>query len=353
MIESGSDIFHHLITHKGFLDWVQKPNDESSYFWKKWMEKHPQNISDLKKAREFIERMHFRKEQLSPNELDDLLGKVIGNEVPVYRPIARKPNPGLWPFFGPWLRVAAILLISVMAVFFLNGILKEVQEEPVGVQVEWVTLENPKGRKSKVTLPDGTKVNLNYESRLIFPKAFTGDYRKVELIGEAFFEVVPNDTIPFIVQTNAIETEVLGTSFNIRSFEGEQETDISLVTGKVKVNQINGGAEIKEITHLSPGEQLTYNRNSGQMVKGPFEVERVTAWKEGVILFKDAGFEEFINQLEKWYGVDFQIHGTPSNKWMINGRYQHEKLGDILMGLNFVYDIEYKIQGKNVILKLK
>lgn len=353
MKEDGSDIFHHLITDKGFLEWVKKPNDHNNYFWRKWMEEHPENISDVKKAREFIERLHFRKKQLSPNELDDLLGKVIANEVPVYRPVARKPNPGLWPFFEQWFRVAAILLISVMAAFFLNGILKEVQEEPAGVQVEWVTLENPKGRKSKVTLPDGTKVNLNYESRIKFPEAFTGDRRKVELMGEAFFEVVPNDTTPFIVQTNAIETEVLGTSFNIKSFEGEKETEVSLVTGKVKVTHPQGGAEIKKITHLSPGDRLTYNRHSGEGVKGTFDVEKTISWKEGVILFKDAGFEEFIDQLERWYGVDFQIYGSPSGKWKVNGRYQNEKLDDILTGLNFVYDMEYKIQGKNVILKIE
>src|SRR5690606_37545513 len=128
---------------------------------------------------------------------------------------------------GQGLRIAAILLISLIAAAIMEGFVSEIQKKPAPVADEWRTVENPKGRKTKVTLPDGTLVNLNYESRLKFPKAFTGNIREVELIGEAFFEVVSNDTMPFIVRTGNIETEVLGTSFNIRYFEREQETDIS------------------------------------------------------------------------------------------------------------------------------
>src|SRR5690606_25957482 len=147
----------------------------------------------------------FRKEQLSPTELDDLLGKVIASEMPIARAKVKKPKTNWLPFFNQWLRVAAILVPFVMAAVVSKEVWKDGEEEPVETQVEWVTLENPKGRKSKITLPDGTGVNLNYESRLRFPKVFEGDIRRVELIGEAFFEVVPNDSMPFIVQTNGIE----------------------------------------------------------------------------------------------------------------------------------------------------
>jgi transmembrane sensor len=347
-----SDIFHDLITHSGFRDWVQNPNEDNSYFWRKWIKEHPENVSDLQKAREFIERMHFRREELSTNELDDLLGKVIANEASSSHSLIKKPKSSGWSFFDQWFKVAAILIFSLVAAVVLKGLVKEVQEKPMEAKAEWITLKNPKGRKSKVTLSDGTQVNLNYESQLKFPKVFEGNIRKVELIGEAFFEVVKNDTMPFVVQAGDLETEVLGTSFNIRAYGREQNAEVSLVTGKVKINYVNEPAN-KGITHLSPGEQLRYDSNSGQTVKSTFDLEEVIAWKEGIILFKDAGFEEFIDQLERWYGVDFQIYGTPSKKWKVNGRYENQKLDDILMGLNFVYGLEYKIQGKNVILKFK
>jgi ferric-dicitrate binding protein FerR (iron transport regulator) len=350
--ENSSDIFHYLITNRGFVDWVKKPNENSNYFWKKWVEEHPELISDVKRSREFVERMQFKKTKLSPSELDEMMGKVLSHEPTASRPISKWGN-GIPLVSGFWLRIAAILLLALLAGVMIENMVFEIKVKPSLTDTEWRTVENPKGRKSKITLPDGTLVNLNYESQLKFPKVFKGNSRKVELIGEAFFDVVHLDSMPFIVQANGIETEVLGTSFNIKSFAVGKETEISLVTGKVKVKQTKGGGSVKNITQLSPGEQLTFDRNSGEMVKGTFNVERITSWKEGVILFKDAGFEEFIHQLEKWYGVDFQIYGTPSKKWRINGRYQHEKLDDILMGLRFVYDIEYKFQGKNVILKIK
>lgn len=351
MKENIPDIFYHLITHKGFRDWVQKPSKENHYFWKKWMESHPDKLKELKKGREFIEKLHFQKERLSNDELEEILGKVIANEKPVSTK-APKWWQGRTLLFGQWLRVAAILLLTVVAAVVMHGIGSGNQEEQTPEATEWITMENPKGRKSKVTLPDGTKVDLNHESWLRFPKIFNGDTREVQLRGEAFFEVRRNDTLPFIVRTNTLETEVLGTSFNIKSLDEEQETEISLVTGKVKIVGLYPGSA-EEDAYLSPGEQLSYNGKSGQIKFGKFNLDRVTAWKEGIIVFKDAGFEEFFDQLESWYGVDFHLHGSPSREWKINGRYQNEKLEDILIGLKFVYGLDYSIKGKNVRIEIK
>lgn len=316
------------------------------------MEEHPEFIFEVKRSREFVERMRFRNAQMSPQQLDEMLGKILSNEQTVSRPHF-KWGKGSPLNIGFWLRIAGILLLSLLAGVMIDNILFKIKVAHPLMETEWKTVENPKGRKSKITLPDGTMVNLNYESKIKFPKIFTGNSRNVELVGEAFFEVVHNDTMPFFVKTNGIETEVLGTSFNIKSFAESNETEISLVTGNVKVNPSKGGEQFINITQLAPGEQLTFDRVSGEMVKGTFNVEKITSWKDGVILFKDASFDEFISRLEKWYGVDFQIYGTPSQKWRINGRYQHEKLSDILLGLKFVYDIEFHIQEKNVILKIK
>lgn len=352
MKEKDSDVFHYLITHTGFRDWVQNPNEDSNYFWKRWIDENPGDILELKKARELIEKMHFRKEHLSPCEQDDLLGKIIANEASSYHSRVKHPKSNWRHYFDQWLKVAAVLLIFIVAGVIFHGILKEEPEQPLATEVEWVTLKNPKGRKSKLTLPDGTLVNLNYESQLRFPTVFEGSIRKVELIGEAFFDVVANDTMPFVVQVSDLETEVLGTSLNIKSNEEESTTDVSLVTGKVKVSRLSAQPSEKEVL-LSPGEQLSYNRNSCEVVVKHFELETVTAWKDGVIIFKDAALEEFVTQLERWYGVNFQIYGTPSTGWKINGRYQDEKLDDILIGLKFVYGLEYQMQGKNVILNFK
>src|SRR5690606_26987973 len=137
----------------------------------------------------------------------------------------------------------------------------------------WKTIDNPKGKKSKITLPDGSQVDLNYESSLRFPNVFEGGVRKVELIGEAFFDVKHNDSLPFIVVTGEIETVVLGTTFNIRSKADDLETDVSLVTGKVQVNY-SGNAEETTRFELFPGEQLSVHKQTKMVEKRPFDIQR-------------------------------------------------------------------------------
>lgn len=343
-----SNIFFQLVSSQDFRDWVQHPNEERNYYWEKWMEANPEKIGDLQKAREFMERMVFKKDQLQSFELDELLLKIISSEKPVGSPLDQKAR--LWKRKNTWLNVAAILMVFLIAAWVVHRTAIHQGTDAAGAAVAWKIIENPKGKKSKITLPDGSQVNLNYESSLRFPEAFEGEVRKVELLGEAFFDVAHNDTIPFMVVTGELETMVLGTSFNIQSKMDGQETDISLVTGKVKINRTN---DRQKSIELSPGEQLRYNRLAGTAEKKTFDVRRVTAWKDGIILFEDAGFDDFIDQLEKWYGVNFQIHGTVPQNWKVNGRYQNEKLDDILSGLSFVYGLEYKIQGNNVILNLQ
>lgn len=346
-------IFFFLISTNDFRDWISEPNDERSLFWQKWMEKHPENIKEVLKAREFIERLRFKSNKLSPDQLDILLGKIIKNED---QRISISPIPkskGINLKNLQWVKYAALLAIMMLAALFTETRFFSLKMEKISLATtEWKTIKNPRGRKSKVILPDGTAVNLNYESQLKYPVVFKGNLRKVELIGEAFFEVVHNDTLPFIVKTNDIEIQVFGTSFNINSFEMEDVTNVSLVSGKVKIKKYMDTGE-QEFIYLSPGQELIYNKKNLKTRVEKFDVQRTLAWKDGIILFKDAGFEELITQLERWYGVDFQIHGKPSKTWMINGRYQNERLEDILASLNFVYDLEYDIQGKNITLKLK
>lgn len=344
------DIFFHLISNRDFRDWVQHPDKERDRYWKKWMEANPEKIDDLKKAREFLERLTFKTDQLQAGELDDILLKIVAGESSPRQ--SEKQGRVLRSRQTALLKIAAAFVVFLISVWLIRQVAVDSDTGPSQELVAWKTIDNPKGKKSKITLPDGSQVDLNYESSLRFPNVFEGGVRKVELIGEAFFDVKHNDSLPFIVVTGEIETVVLGTTFNIRSKADDLETDVSLVTGKVQVNY-SGNAEETTRFELFPGEQLSVHKQTKMVEKRPFDIQRVTAWKDGIILFHDAEFEEFIDQLERWYGVNFQIHGIAPANWKINGRYHDEKLEDILLGLSFVYNLDYKIQDKNVILHLQ
>ena len=340
-------IFYQLLADKDFKDWVMSPDSNRNYFWENWINQHPNDLKQILMAKEFIQRAAFQETELSPLEQDEILKKIISVEQRSGNSVIKKEH---WlQSLDRWAKIAAVfslLLVSALLISYWNFGIKKVEPPET---TAWEVKLNNRGERSEFLLPDGSHVHLNYESQIRFPLEFDENYRVVELYGEAFFQIVKNPDKPFIVKVNNLETEVLGTSFNIRSLENNPTTEISLVTGKIKVYTSENPS--KSI-YLSPGDQLNYDDRTKELIKGEFSLDKVTSWKDGTLIFENSSLEEFIEKLEHWYGVDVQLAGEPNEDWKINGRYQNEKLDDILKGLSFVYGIKYTINGKNVTLNL-
>lgn len=162
------------------------------------------------------------------------------------------------------------------------------------VPVQQYTLRIPRGGKYNLVLNDGTKVWLNADSRLTFPNRF-GTSRNVSLSGEAYFEVATDPSRPFTVQTGNTQVRALGTEFNVRSYE-EGAVQATLVSGKVQV--VRGEQDVV----LVPGQAAVGSR-SGLNVS-PADISSITAWKEGLFLFRDADIREIMASISRWYDVD-------------------------------------------------
>jgi ferric-dicitrate binding protein FerR (iron transport regulator) len=176
----------------------------------------------------------------------------------------------------------------------------------------------PRGGQYKLILSDGTKVWLNAASSLRYPSKFTGTDRRVELTGEAYFEVASQLSFagkktPFIVQLPDQKNikrsvEVLGTHFNINAYENELATRTTLIEGKVNIHA--GPHQLL----LKPGEQARFN-SSGKLDKVPgVDLESVLAWKNGVFQFSNADVVEVFRQLERWYDIEIEWKGTIGNQ---------------------------------------
>src|SRR5690606_6969329 len=140
---------------------------------------------------------------------------------------------------------------------------------------------------------------------------------------------------------------------NINSFDQNHKVEVSLVTGKVKIKKTNEATKKINYVELVPGEQLVYNKVSHELVKNEFDIKNITAWKDGFIIFENVGFKEFIDRLERWYGINFQIYGNPPQNWKFNGSYQNENIENILIGVKFVYNLDYYIKNNNITIKFK
>lgn len=177
------------------------------------------------------------------------------------------------------------------------------------------TITTPKGRQFTLVLPDGTKVWLNAASSLRYPTVFAGKERRVEVVGEAYFEVEKNPAMPFLVNVNKKAfIEVLGTHFNVNAYDNEQGINTTLLEGKVKVvltaDPENVASSDKPSVVLKPGQQATIGISAS--AKTPQEItvvdradiDKVIAWKNGLFDFENTSLVEVMRQVERWYDIE-------------------------------------------------
>jgi ferric-dicitrate binding protein FerR (iron transport regulator) len=170
------------------------------------------------------------------------------------------------------------------------------------------TVSTPVGRQFMLTLPDGSRVWLNSTSSLRYPVAFTGNERRVEVSGEAYFEVTANAAKPFKVQTERYGVlEVLGTAFNINAYADEKSGATTLVSGAVRVN--TGSTQLV----LQPGQQAQVSVTQAIHLNAHPNLEQVTAWKDGVFNFDDQPLEVVMRQLARWYNIEIVYQGRVPN----------------------------------------
>jgi transmembrane sensor len=214
-------------------------------------------------------------------------------------------------------------------------------------EITYNTLVNPRGGTVVwLVLSDGTKVWLNSESSLRYPTAFTGAERNVQVTGEAYFEVAKNPAKKFIVTGNGVRTEVLGTHFNINTYQDESATRVTLLEGSVKVQKAGSEGLLK------PGEQAAFSNNSQQMTVSETDADKVIAWKTGDFNFDDDDLPSVMRQLARWYDLDVVYEGSiPKDAYsgLIN---RQLTLLQVLNILN-VAGINYAVEGKKITIQNK
>lgn len=241
-----------------------------------------------------------------------------------------------------------ILVFSVSYVFYFNSPSKESAVSPeynIPVAIERST---PSGNKKIITLPDGTTVVLNADSKLTYGSDFATN-RTITLEGEGFFDVVRDEEHPFKVITDNIATTALGTSFNIKAYDGNPGIQVTLSTGKVRVeNSLD-----QNHMEIQPGEAVYYSEQKNTMEKQEVDLSHVLNWKEGILQFEKTPFNLVVEDLERWYGVEIKINGDKKlPEFKCSGTFKpHEYLSNVLKVLSYSVGFEYKINGNEVILE--
>ncbi|HTF30109.1 MAG TPA: FecR domain-containing protein [Flavitalea sp.] len=216
------------------------------------------------------------------------------------------------------------------------------------------TMSTPKGRQFNLLLPDGTRVWLNAASSIRYPTTFVGTERKVEILGEAYFEVVKNTNMPFRVNVNnRAEVEVLGTSFNVNAYEDEANISATLLEGSVKVAAFQVVSSDRPVT-LKPRQQAQImqagqNTRPGIKVINDADIDKVMAWKNGAFNFTDVSLKDVMKQLERWYDIEVIYESTVPNVELTGKMTRDVTLNDLLKNLGDL-GVHCKLEGRKVVV---
>ena len=334
-----------FVNNRSFVRWVIEPDGESSTFWDRFLETHPEKKKDVQIAVDLILKVDLETPQKKDINSDvqkiwtSLEKNIQSNKSKKF--INRQIN--LLSTY--WIQVAATLILVVGLSYLLNSYIGHLKQSEMISESRIVEKYNPKGRKSMITLSDRSRVELNAESSIHFENNFGPDSREVSLIGEAFFDIERDESRPFIINANGIKVKVLGTSFNVKSYPGDQEVQVAVLSGKVEVISVNENTSVS----LTQNELVNYSRAFGNFDKQTIgSGELVFGWKDRKLVFRNEDLASITKKLSRWYGVEFYFQGVDKEKKKITGSYDNPTLTEVMKSLSHNYNFEYEIDGKVV-----
>ncbi|RIV25397.1 DUF4974 domain-containing protein [Fibrisoma montanum] len=254
-----------------------------------------------------------------------------------------------------WVAAASVVLIGV----FIGWNLYPGQT----VSPTLVQQTNPKGTRSKIQLADGSTVWLNADSRLDYPKTFTGALREVSLEGEAFFQVAHNPQQPFVVRLKTGSVRVLGTSFNIRAYPGDSTVETAVVTGKVafipkQPARKRAGLPTKQTLQpasdtlfLTPNLKAVQSLTTRQIVTQPTVAANQIAWTESKLVFRNTPLGEVAKTLERWYGTPVALERESLRQCPLTGTFQNQSLKEVMNLIAMTRRFDYELTESRLTIK--
>jgi len=210
-----------------------------------------------------------------------------------------------------------------------------------------LSLTTPRGGTYQITLPDGTKVWLNADSKLDFPVRFANNSRSVSLKGEAYFEVTADAARPFVVQSSGQKVTVLGTHFNINAYDDELAVTTTLLEGSVRID--SKSEKSFQSLMLYPGQQSIVTADAISMEK--VDPDDYIDWKNGKFVFSDESIASIMRKVARWYDVDVVFEGIDQNEKFWGSVSRFENVIKVLENLELTGGINFEIKGRTIFVK--
>jgi transmembrane sensor len=374
-----------FILDKDFSAWVLHPDNEADLFWNSIISGYPEKERQIRDAIVIIRSLQPIDEEVSQQNLDAILARI------------KKSEKGLKISWNSGLKYAATVAILIAVgglayysvntkdpfpmemtgesvlkgkVILADGSIKEfdtdqttikqafsgtltINADTIDVDSEQTTsalnqVIIPYGKRSEITLADGTHIWLNSGSQLSYPSKFITGSREVYLSGEALFEVKADPSSPFYVITRDIKVKVLGTSFNVSSYADDNTVQTVLLKGKVSAGK---NKLFASTINLIPGERLTYDKNNSNLTKDRVDVQLYSSWVNGYLVFKNIPITEVFAKLERFYNQDISVDNG-LEKITFSGKLDlGDNLKDVLRNIAFASSVNVQEDNESFTIK--
>ena len=347
-MELREEEINNLLLDPSFRNWALRLNVQDFEKWENILEDDSEFNQLATEAKQVVLQIELSDNKQLPEDVESFerlekKRKNVIKEIPINSVhVARSYRLG----FNHIIKIAAVLsfIIVFSGLLYFNT---RNTEQPAQSVAETINKQTQNGQQLTITLPDGSKVKLNSNSSISYPKAFFKN-RRIKLEGEAFFSVVRDKSNPFIVKTETFQTEVLGTSFNISAYK-HADAKISVAEGTVKVSSFfdNSGKNFKILK-----KEEAAGIDDKQIIDSDFDMDELL-WKEGILVFSNENIHTITAKIQRWFNVVVTVNNEALIAGDFSGKYSNVSLEEILTGMGFALNFSFEMEGSEIIINGK
>jgi len=370
-----------FILNESFQRYVLNKNQEDAIYWEEWLTKNQESDTVFHEAKSLITFIATRKtlpkhRSVSDEVFEKLLSQIeIEENSEVEVPQRRIISP-FW-----YVAATVIVLVGLSFLFDIHNLFNTSSLNSQNLEVIV-----PKGQRSQVLLPDGTKVWLNAGTIFKYPSSFLKNSREVYLEGEAFFSVSHNKRLPFLVHIkNNLTIKVLGTEFNVKCYNEDRNVETTLIKGSVVFTQRDDNNKVLKEINLVPKEKVTFDKIVQKMIVTKFiipdstavaaspnmaskivkvknidnkeeadnsdHLDELTSWKDDALVFDNDSFEDIAVKMERWFGIPITIKDDNLKNERFTGKFVNkESVYQILDIINRTEPIQYTKKNNIIVI---
>jgi len=341
-----------LLADDSFIRWISHSAiEEEQDYWEQWMAGDPAREVMVREAKKLHQSIHYNrfdtpdiKSELSG--LEETISQYETSRAIMEESSQGKRNPAYY-----WMRVAAILLLTVTVGWGIYVGIPQSQLDKEEEKIEWTVSETEYGEKRALQLSDGSKIILNADSRLRYPQRTAGNDFQVWLEGEAYFDIVHKngaDQRQFTVRTKDGNVRVLGTKFNVNT--RKKQTEVVLEEGQVKIEKPDT-SHSSSISHvMRPGELARFDSYQNKIDIEVINPALYTSWTKDQLMFEGTSLREIAHHIETIYGLEVRITSPELGQLLVSGTVSNNNLPVLLASLSRLLDVDIDRQEELILI---